>query len=270
MPEASNGGVAIHYEVEGEGPPIVLHTGAAGDLNMWRRAGYVSGLAGFQLVLMDHRGHGRSGRPSDLSEHAIDRYIDDVLAVADAAGLDRFSFLGYSDGTAVGLALAARHSDRVDAVIGLGAAGTPDEWSAERTWLAGAARADGMTRLVQGLRSMESDLPDWYERQMLDTDPEMFALELEGWADWDGGWSELGRIRAPVLIVAGELEEGSEGEAETHAKEAVAGMPRGRAEILPGLGHVAVFTRSDLVLPIVRDFLREALGSQSVRRLGDR
>jgi pimeloyl-ACP methyl ester carboxylesterase len=258
MPEASNGEVAIHYEVEGDGPPIVLHTGAAGDLNMWRSAGYVEGLAGFQLVLMDHRGHGGSGRPTALSEHRIDRYVEDVLAVADAVGLDRFSFLGYSDGTAVGLALAARHPDRVDAVIGLGAAGTPEEWSNERTWLAGAARTGGMTRLVQGLRSMESDLPDWYERQMLETDPEMFALELEGWADWDGGWSEVGRIRAPVLIVAGELEEGTEGEAEAHAKDAVTHMTRGRAEILPTLGHVAVFTRSDLVLPIVRGFVREA------------
>jgi pimeloyl-ACP methyl ester carboxylesterase len=256
MPEARSGGVAIHYEVEGEGPPIVLHTGAAGDLEMWRQAGYVGGLSGMQVVLMDHRGHGRSGRPKELAEHRIDRYVDDVVAVADVLDLTRFSFLGYSDGTAVGCALAARHPDRVDAVIGVGSAGTPDDWSNERRGLASAARARGMPRLVDGLRSMEGELPDWYERQMLGTDPEMLALELEGWADWDGGWSEFGQIRAPVLLIAGELEEGPEGQAATHTKEAIARMPRGRAEVLPGLGHVAVFTRSDLVLPIVREFLR--------------
>jgi pimeloyl-ACP methyl ester carboxylesterase len=126
-----------------------------------------------------------------------------------------------------------------------------------------------MPRLVEGLRSMEGELPDWYERQMLGTDPEMFALELEGWADWDGGWSEFGQIRAPVLLVAGELEEGLEGQAEAHAKDAVARMPLGRAEVIPGLGHVAVFTRSDLVLPILRDFLREAFGSQESHGVGD-
>lgn len=129
MPEARSGGVSIHYEVEGDGPPIVLHTGAGGDLEMWRQAGYVGGLSGMQVVLMDHRGHGRSGRPKELAEHRIDRYVDDVVAVADVLGLTRFSFLGYSDGTAVGCALAARHPDRVDAVIGVGSASTRRTWS---------------------------------------------------------------------------------------------------------------------------------------------
>ena len=259
MPEAMNGGVAIHYEVEGdgEGPPIVLHTGAAGDLEMWRQAGYVEGLSGMRVVLMDHRGHGRSGRPTDLAEHRIDRYAADVLAVADAAGLARFAFLGYADGTAVGWALAARDPDRVDAVIGLGSAGDPDKWAEERRWLAGACRAGGMGRLLEGLRSMGDELPEWYEQQMLGTDPEMMALELEGWADWDGGWSELGKIQARSLIVVGELEEGTEGQAAAHAKEAAAWMPNGRVEVLPGLGHVAVFTRSELVLPLIPGFLKE-------------
>jgi aminoacrylate hydrolase len=65
MPFSSNGNVKIYYEIEGSenGPPIILHTGGAGDMNMWRYAGYVKALTGFSLILVDHRGRGRSDKP---------------------------------------------------------------------------------------------------------------------------------------------------------------------------------------------------------------
>jgi len=34
-------------------------------------------------------------------------------------------------------------------------------------------------------------------------------------------------------------------------------MPNGRSVVLPGLGHVAAFVRSDLVLPHIASFVRE-------------
>src|SRR5713226_5442017 len=147
MPEVLSSGVVIHYEVEGEGPPLVLHTGGGGDLEMWRRAGYVDGLADRMIVLMDHRGHGLSSRPTELADHRIDRYVGDVLALADALGLERFGFFGYSDGGSVGYELAARHPDRVAALIGLGAVGRSDEPPDERRKLAATVRAAGMAPL---------------------------------------------------------------------------------------------------------------------------
>ena len=40
MPYVTNQGVRIHYEVEGQGPPLVLMTGFAGTLEDWRFFGY--------------------------------------------------------------------------------------------------------------------------------------------------------------------------------------------------------------------------------------
>ncbi len=70
MPYASNQGVHIYYEVEGQGAPLVMAhgMGAGGDLNAWRRTGYTDALKDeFQLILFDFRGHGQSDRPHEVS-----------------------------------------------------------------------------------------------------------------------------------------------------------------------------------------------------------
>ncbi len=64
MPFLDRGPVRIRYEVIGTGPAVVLHTGAGGDSRLWQDAGYVKGLAGFRLILMDHRGRGHAADPT--------------------------------------------------------------------------------------------------------------------------------------------------------------------------------------------------------------
>src|SRR5579864_8404252 len=117
MPFVSNHGVRVHYEVSGSGPSVVLHTGGAGDLRMWREAGYASGLGGCQCILLDHRGRGLSDRPGGLKAHRPERYVNDVVAVLDALDVPRAAFWGYSFGRRVGFELAHRHPDRVGALI---------------------------------------------------------------------------------------------------------------------------------------------------------
>ena len=58
MPYATGSGVRIHYEVEGSGAPLALHTGFAGSLADWYDFGYVDALKGENtLVLIDPDGH---------------------------------------------------------------------------------------------------------------------------------------------------------------------------------------------------------------------
>ena len=87
---------------------------------------------------------------------------------------------------------------------------------------------------------------------MRGTDPEMFALLLEAWTSWGGPWEEFARVQAPTLIVVGELEEPLAAE---NAAGAAALMRDARAVVLPRLGHVAAFVRSDLTLHRVVEFL---------------
>lgn len=257
MPTIGQGDQALHYEVEGSGPDLVLHTGAGGDLGMWRQAGYVDGLRGRRLLLIDHRGHGASGRPRGVENHGLDSYVDDVLRVADDLGVDRFSMFGYSDGAALGYRLAARHPDRVRALVGLGAVGRRGARLADRVERASRIRVEGPDAVVRSLREVEPSLPDWFAEQIRSTDREMFALELEGWASWAGPWAEFTIIRAPTLVIVGEIEEDARGTSAVDARAAASALLDGRSVVLPGVGHGLAFVRSDLVLPHVGAFLDE-------------
>src|SRR5262245_56247974 len=126
VPYVTNAAVRLYYEVEGQGPPLVLHTGGGGSGSMWRDGGYVAGLSGFQCILFDHRGHGRSDMPGTLEDYRMEYYVSDVVALVDALGLSQCAFWGYSDGAQVGYALAAAHPERVAALVASGAIGDAD------------------------------------------------------------------------------------------------------------------------------------------------
>lgn len=64
--------------------------------------------AGARVVGLDLRGHGRSGRSADPDRYRGDAFAHDVVAVADALGLDRFDAVGYSMGASVLMRLLDR------------------------------------------------------------------------------------------------------------------------------------------------------------------
>ena len=72
MPKVKNGDINIYYEVEGEGPPLVMLHGFAGSLEHWRDFGYVDELKkDYKVVLIDNRGHGKSDKPHDPAMYNI-------------------------------------------------------------------------------------------------------------------------------------------------------------------------------------------------------
>jgi pimeloyl-ACP methyl ester carboxylesterase len=139
----------------------------------------------------------------------------------------------------------------------LGAVGAADEDRGEDLEWAATVRREGSGFLADSLKEIEPTIPDWFLDQMRSTDPEMFALMLEGWASWGGPWSEFRYIDVPTLIVVGELEEDAGGLAGTNARHAAELMSQGRALVLPNLAHCMAFVRSDLVAPAVNAFLNE-------------
>src|SRR5919199_6165398 len=123
MPYATNAGVRIYYEREGNGPPLVLHEGFALSHQDWRDWGYVDDLNGhYDLLLMDPRGHGASDKPHDPAAYTYEQRVADVVAVLDDAGIERAVYWGYSMGGGVGYAAAHYAPARFRAFIVGGAA----------------------------------------------------------------------------------------------------------------------------------------------------
>ena len=89
MPYVNNQGVRIHYQVQGSGPPLIVHHGILVGLDDWYEFGYVEGLEDdYQLVLIDARGHGASDKPHDPQMYSMALRVADVVAVLDDLGID--------------------------------------------------------------------------------------------------------------------------------------------------------------------------------------
>ena len=110
-------GTTLAYDMTGTGPFLILLHGGGQAARSWADREYVTKLKDrFTLVTPDQRGSGDSGKPATLEAYALDTLLDDVLAVANAAGAKRFHLYGFEHGATIGRYLAAR-SDRVASAV---------------------------------------------------------------------------------------------------------------------------------------------------------
>ena len=122
MPYASNKGVRIHYEVEGEGRPLVLLHGFGVSGDAWHTGGHVAALSDkFQVITVDARGHGRSDKPHLPEAYRLPERVGDITSALDAVGVDKAHFLGFSLGGVTGFGLCKYAPSRFRSVIALGA-----------------------------------------------------------------------------------------------------------------------------------------------------
>jgi pimeloyl-ACP methyl ester carboxylesterase len=250
-------GLDFWYSSVGEGPPVVVHAGARGDSGIYQAAGYVDALteAGYRVVLFDHRGHGRSGKPLRREDHLTIAYVEDLVALLDELAVDRSAVIGFSQGMHVAVATAATHPDRIAALVGVGAfgaAGAPTDW---RSAAAAFARASGASAAVEAMAEHEAEpLPAWMFESLATTDPEVFALLLEaGLEDERVLWDLFADVRAPTLLVVGGLEDG--GNAGANAARAADLIGDAETLVVPGLAHLGVFWHAERSLPTILRFL---------------
>jgi pimeloyl-ACP methyl ester carboxylesterase len=117
MTYLSVNGVAIHFETEGSGPPVVLQHGLTDSLTTWYEYGYVDALAAHhQLILIDSRGHGASDKPHDSAAYAGSTLAMDVVAVLDHLGIAHAGYFGHSMGGRIGILLAHYAPQRISAL----------------------------------------------------------------------------------------------------------------------------------------------------------
>jgi len=254
VPFAESHGVRIHYEVAGEGVPLVLFHGLTGSGVRWQDNGVVAGLAGrYQLILIDARGHGQSDKPHLAEQYGGAIHAADVLAVLDDMEVSRAHFWGHSLGGNVALSLAQLAAERTQRLIityysPFPAAG--EEAAEMAAWASGLQ--EGIAGFVAGYEARHGVLPSDARSRWLENDGAALAACVAAMiTEADGRHLPvLSRISAPTLYLVG----GEEPFA-AEAERAAALMPAGHCEVLPGLDHVQTFLRSDLLLPHVKHFL---------------
>ena len=220
-------GVRLAYAVSGTGPPLVKaanwlsHLAYDWESPVWRH--WLTELSyRFRLVRYDERGCGLSDW--DIARFSFEDWVDDLEAVVDAAGLDRFPLLGISQGGPVAIAYAVRHPERVTQLVLLGSfaqgrrksARTPDELALAEAHIEivrlGWGRPDPTYRQIFVARFLpEATQEQWRsfdELQQRSTSPDNAWRFVGEFADIDVT-NLASKLTVPTLIMCSRREPGN-------------------------------------------------------------
>ncbi|MFO7696293.1 MAG: alpha/beta hydrolase [Anaerolineae bacterium] len=266
MPYANNNGIRIHYETEGEGPPLVLLHSFPGWLESFYESGHVEALRDdYRLALVDLRGFGGSDKPHDVQSYGLRSLASDVVAVLDDLGIDRAHCWGYVFGARVAWGLARFYPERCRSlVIGADYPFELDPTQPLPAWESGIIEVlkQGQAAWVTAMMGMFSrwaqpgwDLPAIEARVACDDVEALLALRSN--RECVGLLEALDGLAVPCLLYAGEMDPNYanlQGLAQHLANATFVG--------LPGLNHMQAAFALDTILPHVRAFLAGVEGRQ--------
>jgi len=253
MPYASNGDTRLYYEIEGKGPPMILSHGFMMDTTSWYDLGYVAELKpDYTLLIMDARGHGASDKPHDVPNYNDKTMAEDVLSVMSSAGIDSAHFFGFSMGGRTGLELAVIAPDRFRSFIIASATPGPRTDVGKKSDIRRIKMFQEGPKAVALAMDKLSPEMDPYRKQAIEGDLKAYLAKTLSNIDRADITSELTDLKVPCLMYAG----GSDPLAHDSALEAVHEIPSARFISLPGLKHMYTFGRTDIVFPMVREFLK--------------
>lgn len=255
---------SMHSTAEGPAgaPGVVFLHSLGSDLSMWRAQARALSDA-FRVVRLDARGHG--GSPAPPGPYTVADLGADVLAVADANGLDRFHVVGSSLGGLTALWLAVHHGDRL---LSLTAANTAAKVGDAGFW---QARADAVRDV--GLAGIRDDVvARFFADGFAERHPDVLAEALEAFegADPEGYIAccaaletadlrdRVCRITVPTLVVGGD------GDLATPPAEAQwlhHQIVDSRLEIIRDAAHLSNLDRPDLFTAVLRRHLTAQRGT---------
>ena len=209
--QVERAGGAIEYEVidraaawESPAPAVLFHHGLGACSACWD--GWTPALvARNRLVRFDMRGHGASPVPPGF-DWSLDAMVDDVQAVADAAGAERFHLVGESTGGTVALAAAVRLPERVLTVTVSNGAHRGGSIRNLEPWkrIIDEEGMAGWSAHMMGQRFFDGALTEamqrWYRTQQASADPGAI-LGVAAMLSGVDLLPELGRVTCPVLLL---------------------------------------------------------------------
>lgn len=244
-------GTRVAYERHGSGPAIVLLHGGGGSRQEWHDAGYVDRLRDeYTVILIDLRGHGESGLPTEPADYTTEKMGQDILAVADASGLEKFNLWGMSFGGQVGRYLAVQ-SERVAKLVLMG---TP-----LGAGVSGERRKEALDFCAYWSLIQQSQKEGILDPGALSPKDQEFLKDFNvpamlGWVGAMLDWPVVkpGDFHCPTLWLVGS----EDPHAMASLKEYEQELRRSRVQvkILGGLTHEQVFDEIERVMPILLAF----------------
>jgi pimeloyl-ACP methyl ester carboxylesterase len=239
-------GARIWYRTHGSGRPVILLHGGLGHSENWGYQVPTLLNAGYQAVLIDSRGHGRSTRDSRPFGYGL--LASDILAVMDTLHLDTAALVGWSDGACTALVLAMTAPKRTTGVYYFACNMDPS----------GARQPiDDTPALARCFHRHSED----YARLSATPDRFMEFVEAVGLmqrAQPNASEYELAAIRVPVFIVHSDHDEFIKRE---HAEYLARTIPGAQLIVLPDVSHFAPLQRPTQFNTTLLNFLSRTSGA---------
>ena len=266
MSQIQSGDAEIFYQMQGDGPPVVLLHPFPVHHEFWLPVAQAL-ESRYRLILPDLRGHGASGigeGPATMEKHATD-----VTRVLDDAGVGRGVFVGVSIGGYVLFEFLRRYRGRVSALVLCNTKAQADTPEARAVRLQAADEVmergtepffESMLPKLMGksTRAARPDLVQGALRMMRKMSPEDVALVQRGMAERPDSVATLSAIKVPALLIAGDEDILTPvGEAELMRKS-IAGS---EMKIIERAGHYSPWEQAAEVGRLLRQFLDEVHGA---------
>ncbi|MCU1374677.1 MAG: hydrolase, alpha/beta fold domain containing protein [Actinomycetia bacterium] len=236
-----------------QGPVLLFHHGYMGTHDIWLPA--VELLRDrYRCVLMDARGVGRSEHTEGGYE--IEQVARDVLGVADALGIDRFTYVGHSLGGAVGYLLGLDAPDRLERLVTVcsapigGARGpAPALEAVKAAWRAGDA--DTLAAALAAVQPRNLDLAEVAARagRMVAVSAGHVDGLAASLADFDLT-GRIGEMQVPTLVVSGAADAAARVHLEDYAR-----LPNATLHVFSRVGHVPSIEAPEAFAEVLDDFL---------------
>ncbi|MAE95214.1 MAG: hypothetical protein CL910_11190 [Deltaproteobacteria bacterium] len=286
MPYLRRPGATLYYDSIGEGPTVLTIHGLSECGAYWSRPGVSAAIAeaGFHVVDLDMRGHGRSVPEGDGDPgYTVNAVAEDIGALATAVGAERFHLLSHATGGMAALRFAMGGHERLLSLISTdtGSATLPsdtysdpgyegpypppltppldnpavrgaDEMNIHRR-LGHARKGDGRP-FLSGFATNEDPDRCWRQvEDILGAGNPTRVVEFGSWfyTDLDPRIEELRRISCPNLVLLGELDEMFIKPSELLARH----LPRVEHEVVAGRGHMLAIEDPEGTARTLIDFL---------------
>jgi pimeloyl-ACP methyl ester carboxylesterase len=275
MPTLDRENAHLHWEEAGAGSPILTTHGLTENADYWSLSGVTAALAErHRVISMDMRGHGRTRVEGPPFGFDVDTLGDDVEALADHLGLDRFHLLTHATGGMVGVRYAMRPGARLASLIltdtGSATAITPGDAETRRramSQFAASFEGKGWDEILARARKHPGPflfrLDQHPERERLWGiverifrlgDPDVIARFIRSfYTDPDPRLEGLRSIRCPSLVLLGEHDVLFVEPSRLMARE----IPRTRWVCLAGIGHMTAIEDPGRTLGAILEFLAD-------------
>jgi pimeloyl-ACP methyl ester carboxylesterase len=264
------------FEARADGPAdgelVLLLHGFPQTSFSWRHQLPALAAAGYRAVAPDQRGYSPRARPGDLESYRAERYVEDVVGLADALGAGRFHLVGHDFGGFVAWDTASARPERLSTLT---AVSTPHPTPMAKSILEGGEQRDRSSYMLffrspeaeaffldddaAGLRSIykASGLTEYDEYVRVLTQPGAMTAALNWYRAIDRSVAtEMGPITTPTLYVWSTNDPALGRE----AAEATAACVDGpyRFEVLDGVSHWIPEEAPDALNALLLEHVRSA------------